>query len=484
MKLIASFAFLSGTTAFLCPRSEWHGSFVEKRRNSQVVDILSIDSRSRSATVHVPAFPLKASTESPLDLSGTDDFPGDIERDELLDELEALTEAFESVQSNVQTNTKLYESKLDEYESEIAMLKEEVQKQLASVIMRDNDIKELKAIIESTKQNASEMEDAIVKEGEEIIANLQKELDELEDTLQKKDAEVNILKGILVGKDNEIETKAKELDDDTTKIALEERIQELEDILKEKETLESELKSSQEAVINVQNLMEGKDEETAELKSSMETLRTEIEELQADRKRLEGEIEDTWNSLSFKEKAWSEEKEKLIRRQGSLSEEIEKLTKSAETLNTEKGELMKTKYTLTTEKNKIHEENNALRAELSESRAASETKQNDLLKKIEELEYRLNGNGDTKLRKDIIDIKAQSQTKIMDLQLQMDSVKSSADMEVDAMRSQIESYEAERNSLRKLTALGLKRVVSPLRRKKGKKDATEGADDNVPVENQ
>ena len=57
----------------------------------------------------------------------------------------------------------------------------------------------------------------------------------------------------------------------------------------------------------------------------------------------------------------------------------------------------------------------------------------------------------------------------------MDNAKNIAEMELNDLRSQIEAYEGERKSLRKLTVLGLQRVVSPLRRQENRRDVSKEA---------
>ena len=492
MKLVVGIAFLSVTNAFLCHQRQSVGVCVKNELNvPAVVEVphSKTTTRTRRTTTN---FPLRASTESPIESSDTTD---DYEKDEMLEELSKLTAAFETVQYSIQTNTKLYESKLEEYENEIAMLTEEIQKQLTGVMIRENDIKELKAIVENSRATANDMENnEAFEEAEEMIANLQREVLLMKGTMQDKDAEMKLLKAILVEKEKEIKSKEKEIEDAVSlssnegnaNMALEERVQELEKMLEDKEALKTELIKSykkeeedlQKSIDSLKINVGEKDEENVQLKSSVETLRAEVDKLQIEGKQLKGAIDDTKNGLKFKERMWAKEKKEMINRQTNVSNENDILTKSETQLKVDKSKWTKNKYMLTTDKNNLIKENEILQSKLSAALAESEKNQRSLKDKIEQLEDKVSSVSsvnDTKLRRDIIDIQAKAYQNLVDVRLQMDNAKNIAEMELNDLRSQIEAYEGERKSLRKLTVLGLQRVVSPLRRQENRRDVSKEA---------
>lgn len=193
---------------------------------------------------------------------------------------------------------------------------------------------------------------------------------------------------------------------------------------------------------------------------------SEMEELQTQKKELQDEIVDAKNGYSFKEESWTQEKKELLSNEQQLSDENERLTKSKDKLRVEQSEWLETERAFKIEKDAILKEKDTIAMELSSAVSDFETERTSLMSKIEALEEKVFAANDTKLRKDIIDVQAKSYTKLMDVKLQNDTEREKSKKEIDEIRTQLEIYEQERKSLRKLTALGLSRVVSPLRRNK------------------
>lgn len=481
MKLLTAFTLLSASNAFLCPSGRRFSTASRKQNIDDIYHILP----STFAPI-----PLKATIESPTE-SNINDFEEEEDEEEeeddetqlLLDNLNELTQSFEIVQNTIQENKQLYESKLVEYEDDIAMLKEEVEKQLTGVMIRDNDIKELKAALEEVMDGNDEAENyqQIIGESGELISMLEKDLLQMKGTMQDKDTEMKLLKAILVGKEKEIVTKTKELEEAATSSSndgdqnrvLSARVEELEKLIEDKDAIESELKKYEQeskdlkqSLDSQKSIVDTKEKEIDQLKSNIESLMGEMEELQTQKKELQDEIVDAKNGYSFKEESWTQEKKELLSNEQQLSDENERLTKSKDKLRVEQSEWLETERTFKIEKDAILKEKDTIAMELSSAVSDFETERTSLMSKIEALEEKVFAANDTKLRKDIIDVQAKSYTKLMDVKLQNDTEREKSKKEIDEIRTQLEIYEQERKSLRKLTALGLSRVVSPLRRNK------------------
>ncbi len=328
--------------------------------------------------------------------------PENADNNMILKEIESLTETFLDVQKTIQSNAELYESKLTEYEQRIDELSNEISQANTLILQKELQFEDLK---KATERNRGEAEYS---------------------------------KTELAGIENDLESKREEV------VALSQQLQETQMLLTKQEgqmksiqdelkAVTSEYETMKDEVAGQSNLVASTQAENAALLEQVSNLQQQAEQAILQFQKIQNEYETEISSL----------KSDLEARK-TASTGLDTLLLKEEQTRTKALEEM-----LSTAREDLEE---------AESKAAMETE--SLQKRISTLERELNardpGAQDVQLRNELIDVRAKSYKELMDVRLKMTSSKD----KVQLLSQQVQKYEAERRSLRKLTFLGLKRVFA------------------------
>jgi hypothetical protein len=375
------------------------------------------------------------------------------DREALMSQINELASAFEQVQDTIQANAKLYEQKMDDYEEDIDNLKMEIDKQIIGIMTRDNDIKELKARLadaESARQNG---ETQILREE---INKLVLECEEVKKEMKLKDEKIGELSANLNGKENDIRTKAKDI------AKLEELLEKANDEKNRLQTIIDENQQRLNVLENQEKLLKDKleasmskirasDDEIETLKGTLSKVRADLDALTTERDATRIDLGTAEKRMKEKELAWEEEKrEFLIDKKISL-EELQDSSRR--------------------EKELLLEENSTLLAKINQTQLQVQEMDERIKRMVKDTEDRvyLADQGDVKLRKEIIDIRAKSYQRLMDMQVKSEIQEKQLGDEIKELTQRLEQYEVDRRSLRKLSAWAICRLgsVFSFGRKKG-----------------
>lgn len=462
LTLALSLSLLAVGDAFIFPDTPILSRTVRTKSNGSDIEVL----RGPPARTNA-AFVLHAAFETPGDTSDAD------EKETLLAEINELASAFEQVQETIQSNTRLYEQKMDDYEDDIETLKSEIDKQMTGIMSRDFDIQELKAKLEAAESQLKD-EKLSTSKLEDNIKMLQSEIQTLKEDVGIKDGEVGQLKDDLDSLKQELEKKESEVKYlstsssamDEEKQSLSTRIQELEGDVKNRMKLEdevSEYKSNVESMkksIDAQKeIIDGKDEEIKKINDVIEALQNGLDTVKGNDGKWQQEVDLTKATLEKNEALWQEEKVALMAENRKAFEEVEKVQNE---WNNEKDALVR-------EKDAIFKEKAAIKLQLSNLQSETEQAERRLKGRAEDLEQSLReiNMGDTQLRTEIAKIRSKSYNELMDVQLKYEQTEKLNEFKIQNLEKNVEQYEQERHSFRKLTGLWMSSIF---RRGKKAKD--------------
>ncbi len=363
-----------------------------------------------SAFSFVPASLHHSSTSSPprrqrqrrVVLGSTKALLENADNHAILKEIEGLTATFVDVQKTIESSAQLYESKLSEYEQQIGELSNEISQANTVILQKELQLEDLKKV---TEQNTDQAQSSKTKVAdiESDLESKRKEVEALSQQLQEKQTLLTEQEGQM----NSIQD-------------------ELKAVTVEYETLKVD-------VTDQYDLIAATQAENAALLEQVSNLQQQAEEAMLQFERMKNEYESEINALK------------------SDMETQKKASTGLDTL------LLKEEQTRT---KALEQMLSTAREDLEETimQAAAETE--SLQNKISSLERELNEINpsvqDVQLRNELIDVRAQSYKELMDVRLKMTTSKD----KVNRLTEQVQKYEAERRSLRKLTVLGIKRVLT------------------------
>jgi len=453
MKLSLALSLIAVGDAFIFSDTRILSRTVSTKSNGGDIELL----RGPPARTNV-AFVLHASTEIPEDTSDVD------EKKALLAQINELASAFEQVQATIQSNTRLYEQKMDDYEDDIEKLKSEINKQITGIMTRDYDIKELNGKLEAAESQLQD-ENLSSSKLEDNIKMLQSEIQTLKEDVGINDGEVGQLKGDLDCLKQELEKKETEFKQlstsssamDEEKKSLSSRIQELEGDMNRRMKLEdeiSEYKSNVESMkksIDAQKeIIVDKDEEIRKINAVVEALQNDLDTVKGNDGKWQQEVDLAKAKLEKNEALWQKEKIALMAEKRKASEEVEIV----------QNEWNDEKNALVLEKNAILKEKVAIKLQLSNFQLEAEQAERLMKGRAEDLERSLReiNMGDTQLRNEIANIRSKSHDELMDVQLKYEQTEKLNEFKIQNLEKNAEQYEEERRSFRKLTGLWMSSI--------------------------
>ena len=526
LTLALSLSLIAVGDAFVFPDTRSLSRTVTTKPNGSDIEVLrGPPARPNAAFVLHAAFQTPGDTNKEdkketliVEINDPEDTNDEDEKESLIAEINELASAFEQVQETIQSNTKLYEQKMDDYEDDIETLKSEIDKQITGIMSRDNDIQELKVKLEAAESqlqdknlSTSKLEDNIkilqseiqhfkedvginqefkvkleaaesqLQDGnlstskfEDNIKMLQSEIQTLKEDAGIKDGKVGQLKGDLDSLKQELEKKESEVKYlstsssamDEEKQSLATRIQELEGDVNNSMKLEdkvSEYKSNVESMkksVDAQKeIIDEKDREIRKINAVIEALQNDLDASKGKDGNWQQKVDFAKATLEKNEVLWQEEKVALMEENRNASEEVEKI----------QNEWNNEKNTLEREKDAIFKERLAVNLQLSKSQSETEQVERRMKGKAEDLEQSLRevNMGDTQLRTEIAKIRSKSYNELMDVQLKYEQTEKLNEFKIQNLEKNIEQFEEERRSFRKLTRLWMSSIF---RRGKNAKD--------------
>lgn len=278
----------------------------------------------------------------------------------LLEEINELSAAFEIVQDTMESNAKLYEEKMDEYEEDIEQLKAEITRQIMGIVSRDNDIKELKAKLSAAETQYDE--GALFQ-----IETLNDEIDTIRNEIDSKDFVIENMKNDLSIQQVKVEDMKREIID-------------LSD-----ETSDN---SGDPKLLARIDELEKKVEETKSLEKEVEDLKSEAKKREDELMSVKGELEvkiETMRALSSKSNATGDNQVALI----AQKEELEIALENSKRLKDEVTMYKKQAQELNDQLEQYKMEVSAMKEEVAAQSSLtkmSETEKTILLQRIEDLE--------------------------------------------------------------------------------------------------
>eukprot|EP00558_Chaetoceros_sp_UNC1202_P004093 CAMPEP_0197246412 /NCGR_PEP_ID=MMETSP1429-20130617/10859_1 /TAXON_ID=49237 /ORGANISM="Chaetoceros sp., Strain UNC1202" /LENGTH=422 /DNA_ID=CAMNT_0042707049 /DNA_START=53 /DNA_END=1321 /DNA_ORIENTATION=+ len=404
------------------------------------------------------------------------------ENELLLNEINDLTAAFESIQASIKTNAKLYELKLGEYEGEISNLRKRTEAQMDDLRAKEEEIKGIKSGMEDTKgsvQKELETKDKQLTESKEQITSSKQDLNVQKEIAKGKDAEIKKLEadlsrqlGVLQNKEQELKIAlSASTDAEQSKTALIENIQDLEAKLanakasaqKMEDNFANRLKTLEEQNNSQDSMVQSKEKEITQLQNQIQSSQETVAELLGKDQNLQSKLKVLEIQLKEKQSSWEKKKGEFLADEDELTKLKQHLDDKDQQFTTEKMEWNQEREGLI-QKTEATEEK--LLDEISNAKDTNDILRDD----IEELKARLYRSEDTKLRQEIIDVRAKSYKELMDVRLRMDITEQKAVDEMRELNNKVDVYEKERKSLRKLTVLGAKRVGSFVRFSRRRKE--------------
>lgn len=361
-----------------------------------------------------------------------------------MSQINELASAFEQVQDTIQANAKLYEQKMDDYEEDIDNLKMEIDKQIIGIMTRDNDIKELKARLadaESARQNG---ETQILREENNKLVL---ECEEVKKEMKLKDEKIGELSANLDVKENDIRTKAKDIakleellekandEKDRLQTIIDENQQRLNVLENQEKLLKDELEASMSKI-------RSNDDEIETLKGTLSKVRVDLDALTTERDATRIDLGTAEKRMKEKELAWEEEKREILIEKKISLEELQDSSRR--------------------EKELLLRENSTLLAKINQTQLQVQEMDERIKRMVKDTEDRvyLADQGDVKLRKEIIDIRAKSYQRLMDMQVKSEIQEKQLGDEIKELTQRLEQYEVDRRSLRKLSAWAICRLGS------------------------
>ena len=484
LTLALSLSLIAVGDAFVFPDIRSLSRTVSTKSNGSDIEVL----RGPPARPNA-AFVLHAAFKTPGDTSDKDkketlieeindpeDTSDEDEKEILIAEINELASAFEQVQETIQSNTKLYEQKMDDYEDDIETLKSEIDKQITGIMSRDNDIQELKVKLEAAESQLQD-ENLSTSKLEGNIKMLQSEIQTLKEDVGIKDGEVGQLKGDLDSLKQELEKKESEVKYlstsssamDEEKQSLATRIQELEGDVNNSMKLEDEVseyksnvESMKKSVDAQKEIIDEKDKHIRKITAVIEALQNDLDKSKGKDGNWQQEVDLAKATLEKNEALWQEEKVALMEENRNASEEVEKIQNE---WNNEKNALVR-------EKDAIFKERLAINLQLSKLQSETEQAERRMKGKAEDLEQSLRevNMGDTQLRTEIAKIRSKSYNELMDVQLKYEQTEKLNEFKIQNLEKNVEQFEEERRSFRKLTRLWMSSIFR--RGKKAKDDAS------------
>ena len=283
-------------------------------------------------------------------LASAETSTNDDDTEALLEEINELSAAFEIVQDTMESNAKLYEEKMDEYEEDIEQLKAEITRQIMGIVSRDNDIKELKAKLSAAETQYDE--GALFQ-----IETLNDEIDTLRNEIESKDFVIENMKNDLSIQQVKVEDMKREIIDLSDKTSdnsgdpkllarideLEKKVEETKSLEKEVEDLKSEAKKREDELMSVKGELEVKIETMRALSSKSNATGDNQVALMAQKEELEIALENSKrlkDEVTMYKKQAQELNDQLEKYKGEVSamkEEVaaqSSLTKMSETEKT------------------------------------------------------------------------------------------------------------------------------------------------------
>jgi chromosome segregation ATPase len=419
--------------------------------------------QTSSAIKRNSAFTLHTSTETPEDTSDAN------EKSKLLAEINDWAAAFEQVQETIQTNTRLYDEKMDDYEDDIEQLKTEIVKQITGIMSRDNDIRQLEEkITVAESQNLGERLDEL----EEEIRVLQNEIGILNEEMTKKDAMIDQMTNDRIYtntklKQNNIEmSKLSSSAIDEEKQSLSTRIQELKQEVSEQKKLEDllskykfEVDSIQESLNSQTQHVHDKDEEIQHMRITIEALQSDLNKFKDDDSILQREIGDTKATLDKNEAQWKIERVDLMTENRNVLDLNKSLSEKLDEIETVQDEWHNEINALDKEKKDIFQEKVAIKLQLTNAERDAIQTESRLKRKIQDLEQKQSGfQEDTELRKEIVSVRAKSYEESMNVQLKNEQTERRNEDRIKDLECRVKDYQKERGSIRTLTGLCVNRI--------------------------
>lgn len=350
----------------------------------------------------------------------------------LLQEIKELTDSFSNISSQANANAKLYNSKLEEYERQIDVLSTQLEEATTRVQEMTEEINEV-----NKKANSIELKTS------NHIRDLEASNVELNEKLKTLSLDLQTEHDLVSSKDKVILSLEKKNNVLTTDC----------------NRLEKELSLNADAIVKNRS-------ENTNLLDQVKTYRQQTESYQRDISTMKedhkGQISKLKNEYSLRKRdvediSTMEQKMKELEMTiSTMNQNESKMQSSIESSQKDK-ELSIDKITL------LEEEISHLQQKLESATAQAAMQESSLQNKISQLEQKLVDNGsneEMKLRKDLINVQAKSYDDLIQVQLEMNSSEEKASRELEEVMKDIELYEKERRSLRKLIGLGFKRAAS------------------------
>uniref|UniRef100_A0A7S3VH06 Uncharacterized protein n=1 Tax=Chaetoceros debilis TaxID=122233 RepID=A0A7S3VH06_9STRA len=350
----------------------------------------------------------------------------------LLEEIKELTNSFSNVSSQANANANLYNSKLEEYERQIDLLSNQLEEATSKIQVKSVEIIELNDkvnIIElKTSNHVRDIKSSKV-ELDEKLNTLSLDLQTERDLVSSKDKDIQSLekKNKYLTKDfNRLEKKLSQ-----NAVAIAKSQSENKNLVDEANTYCKETKSCER---DIRTMRKDHKDQISKFKN-VEALRKKAVE---DVLTIELKIKELEGTISTMKKNESKMQSSIESSQKDYESSISKITSLKEEI--------------------VH-----LQQEAENTIAQANLQESSLQNKISDLKKKLADNGniqDVQLRKDLINVQAKSYESLMEIQLEMNVSEEKASRELAKVMKEMELYEEERRSLRKLTVLGFKRAAS------------------------